>query len=213
MSTLRRGRQKFYNVFSYCYDFFITLHSGHYRNETRNFLVDSAQPERTKQVRVLDVCCGTGSVALAFADKYVDALTVGCDFSTGMLHKAALKDTAHKILLVHGDAACLPFGEDCFDIVCCSHALYELKGQARTAALQEMKRVVTPRGQVLVMEHEVPQNYLVKIMFYIRMLMMGPTDAREFLEQGLTPFRNIFNDVTLSHSPSGKSKLVICRKS
>jgi hypothetical protein len=49
-------------------------------------------------------------------------------------------------------------------------------------------------------------------MFYIRMLMMGPKDSREFLQQGLSPFKKIFNDVTLSHTPSGKSKLIICRK-
>jgi ubiquinone/menaquinone biosynthesis C-methylase UbiE len=112
---------------------------------------------------------------------------------------------ANKIILVNGDAACLSFVDDCFDIVCCSHALYELKGQVRTDALLEMKRVLKPDGQVLIMEHEVPRNSIVKVMFYIRMLMMGPTDSREF-------FKKIFTDVTLSHTPSGKSKLIICRK-
>lgn len=212
MAEIRTGRQKFYNIFSHFYDFFIKIHSGHHRDETRAFLVDSARIDDIPHARVLDICCGTGSVVLAFSTKYTDALAVGYDFSPGMLRKAKKKDTANTIFLVNGDAAALSFVDDCFDIVCCSHALYELKGQVRTEALREMKRVVKPEGKVLIMEHEIPRNPAVKVMFYLRMLMMGPTDANEFLQQGLAPFKNIFADVSLSHTPSGKSKLIICRK-
>jgi len=211
MSKLRTGRQRFYNVFSHFYDFFITMHSGSNRDETRRYLVNSSTIHNTKDGRVLDICCGTGSVILAFTEKYADILAIGYDFSPGMLHKTKEKDVAGKVTLVNGDAACLSFVDDCFDVVCCSHALYELKGETRTAALQEMKRVVKPQGQVLIMEHEVPEKPVVKMMFYIRM-MMGPTDSNEFVKQGLLPFTKIFNDVTLSHTPSGKSKLIICRK-
>ncbi len=212
MSKIRTGRQKYYNVFAHFYDFFIKIHSGHHGDETRKFLVDSARIDNTKQTRILDICCGTGSVILSFAEKYSDALTIGYDFSVGMLHKAKQKDVANKIILILGDASRLPYIDDCFDVVCCSHALYELKGQIRTDALMEMKRVVKPDGKVLIMEHEVPKNPIVKIMFYMRMLMMGSSDSREFLRQDLSPYKKIFIDVALSHTPSGKSKLIICRK-
>ncbi len=162
--------------------------------------------------KLYSVANRTHEKAVAFAEKYADILAIGYDFSPGMLHKAKAKDVAGKVTLVNGDAACLSFVDDCFDVVCCSHALYELKGEMRTAALQEMKRVVKPQGQVLIMEHEVPQKPLVKMMFYLRMMMMGPTDSNEFVKQGLSPFTKIFSDVTLSHTPSGKSKLIICRK-
>ena len=99
-----------------------------------------------------------------------------------------------------------------FDVVCCSHALYELKGRVRTAALLEMNRVVRPHGKILIMEHEVPHNPVVKLLFYLRMLMMGASDAREFLRQDLSPYKKIFADITLSHTPSGKSKLIIGHK-
>jgi ubiquinone/menaquinone biosynthesis C-methylase UbiE len=100
-----------------------------------------------------------------------------------------------------------------YNIVCCSHALYELKGEDRKKALSEMKRVVKPSGKVLIMEHEIPRRKLVKILFYLRMVMMGPSDAREFLKQGILPFKEIFADVALTHTRSGKSKLITCRKS
>lgn len=212
MSELRTGRQRFYNIFSHFYDFFITMHSGSNRDETRKYLVDSAKINNTQNTKVLDICCGTGSVILAFAKKYTDIQTVGYDFSPGMLHKTKEKDVTGNIALVNGDAACLSFVDNCFDIVCCSHALYELKGKTRTAALEEMRRVVKQQGKVLIMEHEVPKKPLVKMMFNMRMMMMGPTDANEFVKQGLAPFTKIFSDVTLSHTPSGKSKLIICRK-
>ena len=109
MSELRTGRQRFYNIFSHFYDFFIKIHSGSNRDETRKFLVDSSKILNTKDGKVLDICCGTGSVIVAFAEKYADILAIGYDFSPGMLHKAKAKDVAGKITLVNGDAACLSF--------------------------------------------------------------------------------------------------------
>ncbi|MBW1783344.1 MAG: methyltransferase domain-containing protein [Deltaproteobacteria bacterium] len=212
MTKLRTGRQKYYDAFSHIYDLFIKVHAHNYKDETRRFLVDSARLEDKRQPKVLDICCGTGSVILSFAEQFSDVLAIGYDFSLGMLHKANAKELSDKVIFVMGDASSLSFGNDCFDIVCCSHALYELKGQDRKKALFEMKRVVKPDGKVLIMEHEVPRKKLIKMLFYIRMLIMGPKDSREFLKKGIIPFQEIFTNVTLSHTRSGKSKLVICRK-
>ena len=212
MTKLRTGRQKYYDIFSHFYDLFIKLHAHTYRDETRRFLVDSAQLKDKRQPKVLDICCGTGSVVLSFADQFSDILAIGYDFSLGMLHKAKEKDLSDKVIFVTGDASCLSFVDDYFDIVCCSHALYELKGEDRKKALSEMKRVVEPNGKVLIMEHEVPRKKFIKILFYIRMLMMGSKDSQEFLKKGIMPFQEIFTSVTLSHTKSGKSKLFICSK-
>ena len=37
-------------------------------------------------------------------------------------------------------------------------------------------------------------------------------DAGEFVKGGMEPFQRIFSAVTLFHSPSGKSKLFVCRR-
>ena len=212
MSKLRTGRQKYYNIFSHFYDLFIKFHSHNYGEETRKFLVDSAQLENKIQPKILDVCCGTGSVVLSFAARFPDILAIGYDFSHGMLLKVYEKDLSQRVMLVEGDAAKLSFSDDYFDVVCCSHALYELKGQVRKSALLEMKRVTKPNGLVLIMEHEVPRKLIIKTLFYLRILMMGPTASREFLKQGISPYKEIFSHVTLSHTKSGKSKLIICHK-
>ncbi len=212
MSHLRTGRRTYYNLFSHMYDTFVKMHARREGKDTRNFLVKMAHPEGTEPTTILDVCCGTGAVVLAFANRYSDSLIVGYDFSRGMLRKAKSNAGARQVMFIEGDAATLPFADESFDVITCSHALYELKGQAREAALREMKRVVRPTGIVLVMEHEVPTHPFIKFLFNLRMLTMGSADAREFVSGGLEPFAKIFQDVSLVHSPSGKSKLIMCRK-
>jgi ubiquinone/menaquinone biosynthesis C-methylase UbiE len=212
MSHIRTIRRTYYNLFSHLYDVFVALHARQDAGDTRDFLVETAGLEEKSNPFILDICCGTGAVITAFAAQYTEGLTVGYDFSRGMLLKVREKPGARKIILIEGDAATLPFVDESFDVITCSHALYELKAEARQTALKEMKRVILPGGVILIMEHEVPRHPLVKILFNLRMLTMGSTDAGEFVKGGLEPFQRIFSDVSLSHSPSGKSKLIVCRR-
>ena len=212
MTQLRTGRRKYYDIFSNFYDAFIRMHSRQDEDDTRSFLVDAAHLENKPAPRILDICCGTGSVILTFAERCAGAeAIVGYDFSHGMLRKAQEKNATGRAVFVEGDAALLPFGDDCFDVITCSHALYELKGETRQLALQEMKRVIKPDGYVLLMEHEVPKKPIIRFLFRIRMLTLGSKDAREFLGNG-EHLKGIFPQVELSHSRSGKSKLMSCRK-
>ncbi|WP_321392201.1 methyltransferase domain-containing protein [uncultured Desulfuromusa sp.] len=212
MTHLRKGRRKYYDFFSHIYDAFIRMHSRQDEDDTRKFLVDAAHLEDQPAPRILDLCCGTGSVVLAFESCYPESVAIGYDFSHGMLGKAQEKNVTGRVIFVEGDAALLPFADDSFDVVTCSHALYELKGGTRQKALREMKRVIRPDGYVLLMEHEIPQRPVVKLLFYIRLLSMGSKDAREFVKGGAESLKQIFAHVTLSHSQTGKSKLMSCQK-
>jgi ubiquinone/menaquinone biosynthesis C-methylase UbiE len=212
MANIRTGRRKYYDIFSHFYDAFIRMHSRQDEDDTRGFLVDAAHLEHKPVPRILDICCGTGSMILTFAERYPEAgAIIGYDFSHGMLRKAQEKNLIGRVVFLEGDAAKLPFADDSFDVVTCSHALYELKGEIRQKALHEMKRVVRPDGYVLLMEHEVPKKPIIKLLFHIRMRSMGSKDAREFMGDG-EHLKKIFPHVTLSHSLSGKSKLMSCKK-
>ena len=212
MSRLRVGRRKYYDLFSHFYDAFIRLHAGQDEDDTRHCLVDTAHLEEESVPRMLDLCCGTGSVVLAFGKRCPDALLVGCDFSHGMLRKAQEKTAATRAVFVEGDAAHLPFADSSFNVVTCSHALYELKGQAREQALWEMKRVMQSHGVVLIMEHEIPSNPVIKPLFHLRLLFLGCHDGRELVEGERQRLEKIFSRVTLSHSRSGKSRLMVCKE-
>lgn len=210
---MQYGRRRYYNLFSHFYDRFIALHSRRDERNTREFLADSAHLGCIAKPRILDICCGTGTVILTFAKRYPESTAVGFDFSHGMLCKAKEKDPNQKVLFAEGDAVLLPFSNDVFDVVACSHALYELKGAARIDALKEMKRIVKPgHGSVLIMEHEIPKHPFVRLLFKIRMTLVGSAGAQAFLGEGLEPFKKIFSNVHLSHSPSGKSRLLRCAK-
>ncbi len=212
MSRIKSGRQKYYDLFSNVYDTFIRLHSRKDEGGTRNFLVASAKCNRTSEPLILDICCGTGSVILAFSERYPEGLTIGCDFSHGMLRAAREKDTNESVHFIEGNAVNLPFADNTFDAVTCSHALYELKGRDREGALLEMKRVARQDGVVLIMEHEVPHRPFVKFLFNLRMAAMGSGDGHEFVKAGARPFKALFSKVTMSHTPSGKSRLFSCYK-
>jgi len=208
----RLWRRRYYDVFSHFYDRFIQLHARRDEAGTRSFLVEAAALDRVDKPRVLDICCGTGAVLAAFADRYPGGTCIGCDFSRGMLLAARRKKTAGATVFVQGSAARLPFGDSFFHAVSCSHALYELKGAERAKALHEMQRVVRHDGVVLIMEHEVPVRPVARFMFRLRLKAMGSDDAKEFVQAGLKPFQQVFSSATLNHSPSGRSKLICCRK-
>ena len=208
----RSGRRAYYNLFSNVYDRFIELHARNEGSDTRTFLVDTIDAEVESPRTLLDICCGTGEVILACAKRHPGTVLIGYDFSHGMLRQAQAKPGASPVTLIEGDAISLPFGEDRFDVVTCSHALYELKGQTRREALKEMRRVIRPTGALFIMEHATPRHPVLKFFFSLRMLAMGAADAREFLHAGLAPFAAVFPQVSLRYSPSGKSRLVSCRK-
>jgi ubiquinone/menaquinone biosynthesis C-methylase UbiE len=208
----RYWRRKYYDIFSLFYDRFIQMHARKDESGTRAFLADNAALSHVDAPLGLDICCGTGAVLLALADRHPRGIFVGYDFSLGMLRTAREKHSLGCIALVQGNAAALPFADNTFHTVSCSHALYELKGSDRAEALREMQRVVRQDGVVLIMEHEAPTGALAAFMFRLRLKAMGSADAKEFVESGLAPFRKIFPAVDLRHSPTGRSKLICCRK-
>lgn len=149
MTRLRTGRRAYYKFFSQVYDAFVALHARRDAGDSQQFLMEMAGLEKKPAPRILDICCGTGAVIAAFIRQHPLSLAVGYDVSRGMLRKVQEKFPDRPIVLIEG-AAALPFGDERFDIVTCSHALYELKDPARQAALEEMRRVAYPGDAIKV---------------------------------------------------------------
>jgi SAM-dependent methyltransferase len=93
-----------------------------------------------KNVRLLDVACGTGSWLRAAAE--LGALPAGVDISQKATEacRRALPDAE----ICCGPAEKLPFGDRCFDFVSCLGALEHFLDPA--AALREMVRVAKPNA-------------------------------------------------------------------
>ncbi|MGC8722588.1 MAG: class I SAM-dependent methyltransferase [Acidobacteriota bacterium] len=209
---MRSVRQLYYDLFSRGYDRFVALHSGDGQRRVREFLAGLLPLGEGGSV--LDLCTGTGALLPYLAEKVGPTGKVSAlDFSMGMLRQAARKAAGRpNVLLVQAAAEKLPFADAAFGAVTCSHAFYELKGQAREEALREIKRVLKPHGLFLMMEHDLPRSPLARLLFYIRLTVAGAGRVRGFLRQERAILESHFAEVEKLLSPTGRSKVMVCRK-
>lgn len=120
---------------------------------------------------VLDVCCGTGDIALGIQDRRPDIGMTGLDFSPAMLQVAKAKDTQQKIRWQCGNALHLPFREHTFSAVTISFGLRNTTDYG--AVLEEMRRVTTPKGRLYCLDSFVPSSPWIRPFYtaYFRYLM------------------------------------------
>jgi ubiquinone/menaquinone biosynthesis C-methylase UbiE len=205
-------RVSYYNLFSHFYDAFVTLHSGDQRGELRDYLAQKTGLERGDAA--LDICTGTGAM-LSNLSKRVEeeGMVIGLDFSRGMLREARTKLSAlTNVFLVEADVTRLPFKSDVLSGITCSHAFYELKGDASDGCLKEISRVLKKGKRFLMMEHDIPKNRFVRMLFYARIFFMGRKKALEILKDEERLFRDNFSQVEKSSTEDGRSKIIACEK-
>jgi demethylmenaquinone methyltransferase / 2-methoxy-6-polyprenyl-1,4-benzoquinol methylase len=111
------------------------------------------------ELPILDVCTGTGDLALAY-DRAARGRTpiVAADFTHEMLtigrEKARKSGAAERITFIEADAQSLPLPTDAFQIVCVAFGLRNVADTDR--GLAEMARVCVPGGRVAVLEFSSP---------------------------------------------------------
>jgi demethylmenaquinone methyltransferase/2-methoxy-6-polyprenyl-1,4-benzoquinol methylase len=123
--------------------------------------------------RALDVCAGTGDLALALAS--AGAEVVGSDFCPEMLAFAVAKSrrlpAPHRPTWLAGDALRLPFPDASFDLATVAFGIRNVADPV--AALAEMARVVRPGGRVVVLEFTTPapRGLGALYLFYFRRVL------------------------------------------
>jgi demethylmenaquinone methyltransferase / 2-methoxy-6-polyprenyl-1,4-benzoquinol methylase len=97
----------------------------------------------------VDVCCGTGDLAIALLDAVSPGGRVaGLDFSTAMLEAAARK--SGRVEWVQGDALALPFADATFAAATIGFGMRNLADTL--LGFRELRRVVAPGGRVVCLE-------------------------------------------------------------
>jgi demethylmenaquinone methyltransferase/2-methoxy-6-polyprenyl-1,4-benzoquinol methylase len=104
--------------------------------------------------RVLDVCCGTGDLAIGARKR--GARVTGLDFSEAMLERARRKDG--QVEWVQGDALALPFGDASFDAATVGFGVRNVADL--DAGLRELRRVLHEGGRVGILEITTPTGGL-----------------------------------------------------
>lgn len=104
---------------------------------------------------VLDVGCGTGTLAMIARDRVGPAGSVhGIDPSPEMIVRARHK-AAKSVVDVTFDTAVaesLPFSDGRFDVVLCTVMLHHLPRAIRAQSIREMGRVLKPGGRLLAVD-------------------------------------------------------------
>lgn len=127
----------------------------------------------TPGARALDLCCGTGDIAFALAQRGADV--TGLDFSPPMLEVAAarhLKSPISNLKFQQGDAQQLPFAENTFDIVTVGYGLRNLASWER--GLEEMRRVARPGARLIVLDFGKPPNAVWRAVYFAHLKMSVP---------------------------------------
>jgi demethylmenaquinone methyltransferase/2-methoxy-6-polyprenyl-1,4-benzoquinol methylase len=158
--------------------------------------VRNVQPEG--DVPILDVCTGTGDLALAYA-KRTKGPVVGADFCHEMLdlgrQKADRAGHNGRMTFVEADTQELPFLDNTFQVVTVAFGLRNVSDTDR--GLREMTRVCRPGGKVAVLEFSTPrwqpfkavyQGYFKNILPRIGRLISKDASAYTYLPDSVQAF-------------------------
>src|SRR6266699_2021301 len=153
---------------------------------------------------VLDLCCGTGDLALALGNAG-EARILGADFAHTMLVRARLKiqlAPRHSgwpprvpVPFFEADALCLPFADASFDLVTSAFGFRNLANYE--AGLREIQRVLKPGGTIAILEFTEPADgllgdfyrwYFCKVLPRIGRLISGDSSAYSYLPNSVARF-------------------------
>jgi demethylmenaquinone methyltransferase/2-methoxy-6-polyprenyl-1,4-benzoquinol methylase len=146
----------------------------------------------------LDICCGTGDLALELAGRVgPEGRVVGCDFSEPMLDLARQKSAERGVGSVRfewADALELPYDGDRFDAVTVGFGARNLADLDR--GLLEMARVLKPGGRAVVLEITQPTKPPLSTFFSLWFDRIVPLlgslspdpDAYEYLPESVRSF-------------------------
>ncbi|MCL1918984.1 MAG: demethylmenaquinone methyltransferase [Peptococcaceae bacterium] len=171
------------------YDVFQTI-SPHY--DKMNDIISSRMHRRWKAdlikqiatqkcLSVLDICCGTGDIALRLAQENPHATIHGLDFSENMLAAAEDRKTGldlNNVLFHHGNAMALPFEDQSFQCVTISFGLRNVPDYEQV--LREMHRILEPEGTLYCLDSSYPDSPLVKPFFKVYFKFIMPAFASLF---------------------------------
>ena len=137
--------------------------------------------------KVLDICCGTGDIAIYIGKNIVkNGKVIGIDFSENMLAIAKGKSLGLKnIEFMLGDALNLPFKDDEFDASFISFGLRNLTDIEK--GLSEMKRVTKQGGLIVNIDTGKPKGFF-KLLFNLYFFHIVPVIGKLF-NGNSTPYK------------------------
>ena len=155
----------------------------------RHILVSSRAWVCSRATRkTLEVAIGTG-LNLAYYPPSTELF--GLEFSRPMLQGALDKSAQldFRVTYTQGDALALPYADSSFDSVLCTYALCGFPDER--AALAEMQRVLKPGGKLLLADHIIASNFLVRSLQRLLELYSIPAHGEHFTRRPLLHLQSL----------------------
>jgi ubiquinone/menaquinone biosynthesis C-methylase UbiE len=128
---------------------------------------------------VLDVACGTGTLAIEIKKDHPQAKVTGIDGDRAILQraKAKAKEAGVKIDFQRGLSNELPYDGRSFDVVVSTLFFHHLTDEAKADTAEEIRRVLRLGGRVLIADWGRPQDPLMRLFFLNVQILDGFTNT------------------------------------
>lgn len=140
--------------------------------------------------RVLDVGCGTGTLAIRAKQQHPDIEMYGIDGDPAILLRARAKTTKAGLAIDYREAMSvdLPHPDGYFPRVLSSLFFHHLAVNDKRRTFREIQRVMAPGGGLYIADWGAPQNALMRLAFFGIQLLDGFANTQPNVEGRLPEF-------------------------
>lgn len=167
--------------------------------------------------RVLDLACGTGTLALAAARSVPGLRVTGVDGDPAILERARAK-AGGGVTFDQGFSTELPYEDESFDVVLSTLFFHHLSDQAKLRSAEEMRRVLRPAGRVVIGDVGRPQDRVMRVAVLLTVQMLDGFDVTSGNVAGRLPAtlsEGGLEDVRVTdrlRTPTGTLEIVTARR-
>lgn len=147
--------------------------------EFKNRLLEQAGPGSGQ--RILDIGCGTGTLALLVKERVPEADVVGVDADPEILERARAKAAAAGVEVQFDRALSteLPYEDESFDLVLSTLFFHHLTGDNKRRTATQIARILRAGGELHVADFGPPADPLMWVLFGSVRLFDGIEQTRD----------------------------------
>jgi ubiquinone/menaquinone biosynthesis C-methylase UbiE len=169
-----------YHVLTRYYDRVVSLTTR--EGLFKRALVDQAAPPAGQHL--LDIGCGTGTLAQMFVEREPSLTITGLDADPGALEQAKTKFAMvdERVTLRQGFAQDMPFETATFDLAVSSLFFHHLNRRQKLDSLREIRRVLKPGGRLHIADWGKPSSTVQRALFLVVQCLDGFESTQDSVE-------------------------------
>lgn len=163
-SSKKQQIKNMFNQIAFRYDFLNHILSMGIDFYWRKEVVKQAQ--KANPSKIIDLATGTADLAIALSI-IKNTKIIGLDISKEMLNianeKINKKNLSNRVNVIEGDGESIPLKSEIFDLATISFGIRNYENPNK--GLQEINRVLTNQGKIIILEFSKPSNFLIEKLY------------------------------------------------